>query len=125
MDCSRLPDFIDGDLVPEARAQFEQHLATCNTCQNEVEAAMQMWALGAQLSRSPERPQPIPFLPDKPRVRGALTRRTVFAAIAVSAAAVLAVVLLAPHGTSPESQIAAALLPHRTLMERLPFGALD
>jgi len=48
-------------------------------------------------------------------VEAARTRRTVFSAIAVSASAVLAVVLLAPHGTSPIARSAAALLPHRTL----------
>lgn len=64
MNCSSLPGFLEGDLPLDAHVQFEQHLATCAACQAAMEAAMQLAALGAELSQRPDRPHAVPYLPD-------------------------------------------------------------
>jgi hypothetical protein len=128
MDCSSLPGFLEGDLPPEAQAQFEQHLVACAVCQTAAEAAMQMWALGAALSERRDRPRAVPYLPDRvqpPRARHRGTRRILGAALAI--AAIFAIVVFGPDRSTAtlESQITAGLMPHRTMLQRLPYAALD
>ncbi|HEX3765190.1 MAG TPA: zf-HC2 domain-containing protein, partial [Kofleriaceae bacterium] len=121
MDCSSLPDFLDGDLPPGARAHFEQHLAGCTACQDAAEAAMQMWALGGELAQRSERPHAV-----VPQPRRA-TRYWRAGAAAVALAAVVALLLFrrGEPPLDPDHRVAAELAPHRAMMERLPYAPLD
>lgn len=128
MDCSRLPEFLEGDLPAEAQAQFEQHLVACTACHAELEAAMQISALGAELARRADRPRAVPYLPDVAARRAShpRRRRVIAAAAAITAIAAVAIVVLVRRpGATPESQIVAGLAPYRSIMERLPYTPLD
>jgi tetratricopeptide (TPR) repeat protein len=128
MACSSLPGFLEGDFSPEAKTEFERHLVGCTACQAAVEADMQRWALGAELSRRPDRPRAVPFLSDatpRSRLHHRVKRRLLGAAgLAVAALGAIAVFIPRP-GRTPEEQIAASLAPHRLIMERLPYPPLD
>src|SRR5262249_7303603 len=83
--CTDLDPFFDGELAPEARAAFLDHLTTCERCQEglfgRAEEEEIVGGIGAQISLSPARVTP----PEK-------TSRTVmFLAPIVAAAAVIAI----------------------------------
>jgi hypothetical protein len=124
MSCARLPEFLDGNLPPTAQAHFEQHLVACASCQAAVEAAMQMWALGAELAERPDRPRAVDIAPRRPVHR---SRRWLLAAVPLAAAAVIAIIVLAPdrERATLDEQITASLAPQRKIVERLPYAALD
>src|SRR4051794_36075662 len=92
MACSDLQAFLDGELTPEQREQFEHHLADCRGCQDEVEAAVRFYVLGAQLAQRPDRPRPV--VPrTKPAKRWISPRFVVPGALAAAAAFMLVVVV--------------------------------
>lgn len=45
-DCHDVHPFADGELTAEGAEEFRAHLATCLSCQRELEAALQLDALG-------------------------------------------------------------------------------
>jgi hypothetical protein len=122
MDCSSLPEFLEGDLPPGAQAQFEQHLVECAACQAASEAALQMRALGEELAQRPDRPHAV-----APPVAPRRARRWPVGAAAVALAAVVALVVFWRRDPAfdPDRQLAGELAAHRTRMERLPYAPLD
>jgi tetratricopeptide (TPR) repeat protein len=136
MTCAMLQSFLEGDLSPENQAQFEQHLVACSACRDEVEADMQFYALGAQLSQRRDRPRAIVPDPQEqgarrevPRSRAASRRRNLLGGVAVAAAAVIAITLLRPGREEArqrlERQITAQLSPTRAIEGRLPYTPFD
>lgn len=133
MACVQLQAFLDGELSPDEREQFEQHLGECRVCQDEVEAAVRFYVLGAQLAQRPDRPQAL--IPSKPKraIAGAKARVWMRARLAVPGglalvAAAAALVLAFPHGDPSaklDREIADRLSPRRTTEERLPYAAFD
>ena len=122
MDCSSLPDFLEGDLPPDVQAQFEHHLVGCAACQAASEAALQIWALGDELAQRPDRPRAVAL----PVARRPARRwPVVAAAVALAAVVALAVFWRREPAFDPDGQLAAELGPHRTRMERLPYAPLD
>ncbi len=49
-----LGDYIDGDLAPAERGEFEKHLAICETCQRYVESYRQTIRLGKEAFADPD-----------------------------------------------------------------------
>jgi hypothetical protein len=139
MDCSDLPGFLEGDLAADRRDAFEHHVADCAACQAELEAAMQLAALGAEVALRPDRPRAVPYLPDAAERRGAGLRDQPRAAPgprrlrwlgtgALAVAAVIALVLaMRPPAAppSPEDEIVASLGAARAWEDRLPYAPLD
>jgi cellulose synthase operon protein C len=151
MSCSTLQAFLEGDLAPELQARFEDHLAGCAACQEEVEATMRFYALGAQLSLRRDRPHaviPAPQevgrpahevrhrqpgrqperQPGRPGRPGLAWRRPLLAGVTFAAAAIAVALLIPPRPTASArlaSQIGAELSPSRAFEERLPFAAFD
>ena len=141
MDCSDLHGFLEGDLAADRRAAFEHHVAHCAACQAELEAAMQLAALGAEVARSADRPRAVPYLPDAAERRGPglrdplrdppreASRLRWLGTGALAVAAVIALVL-AMRGTpaappSPDDEIVASLGAERAWEDRLPYAPLD
>lgn len=122
----RIEDFVDGTLAGDDLADFESHLAECETCRRELAAARRFRELGAA-----DDPVPVPddleaairrrlaavpgFAPASAPRRGRLLRILPYLAGAVAtAAAVLLVVVPAPAptpgrvgGAGPESGLVA------------------
>jgi len=123
MGCSTLQSFLEGNLQPEEHARFEQHCVGCAACRDEVEASMQLYALGALLAQRPDRPHAI--IPER-RPAAHRWRRYVPGGAALTAAAFAVIMLW--HGRSTETlegQITAGLMPSRVIVERLPYAAFD
>lgn len=122
MHCSSLPRFLEGELPPGAQAEFEQHLVGCAACQAELEAAMQLSALGAELAERADRPHPAPRTQRPSLLAGA---RLWIGAAGLAAAAAIGLLVFGHWGPTPEDEIASSLLPHRPNRERLPYAPLD
>src|SRR6185503_3616852 len=99
MDCSAAPSFLYDDLGPEARAQFERHLVECEACQREVEAAMQLYALGTELAHRRDRPHPAPDPEHVARPGGAKGHRRWRRFVGIGAVAVAAAILVIVLGS--------------------------
>jgi hypothetical protein len=136
MRCSSLQAFLEGDLPLELQAEFEQHLIGCTACQDEVEATMQFYALGAQLAQRPDRPRAIIPAPQQvSHVRKVVQmarehwRRIIAGGGVLAAAASFAVLVFHPGVDRPDETaaktIAAELQPTRPFQERLPYRPLD
>jgi cellulose synthase operon protein C len=130
MDCSTLPSFLDDELGPESRAQFERHLVECAACQREVEAAMQLYALGTELAERRDRPHATANSEHTAKHGGARGHRRWQRFVGVGALAVAAAVLLIALGSGRnaptlDTLLSAELMPRRQSIGRLPYAPLD
>jgi hypothetical protein len=108
----------------EERARFEEHLVGCPACQAGLEDTLQLQALGAELSRRPDRP-----LASRARARAdARVRQWRWPTAAVLGLAAAAAALLVWTRSQPrplDDRIAAALGPRRWLEDRVAFAPMD
>src|ERR1043165_2925685 len=123
MGCTELQAFLDGELTTDQRAEFEKHLGECRGCQDEVEAAVRFYVLGAELAERPDRPRPV--LPgSKPAKRWMSPRFVAQGSMALAAAAAL-VLFVVPRRDARarlDDEIADRLSPRRATLDRLPVS---
>jgi hypothetical protein len=113
--CSRIDDYLDGDLLPSDRAQFYAHLEKCQLCSEAVN--QQQWI--DDLLRSDEAAELDGPPPATLRMRCPSRRRIVAAAIAASMAAALA----APFIPLPRREGLAEGLEARATLQTPEAGA--
>ena len=109
--CTRLDEvhaFIDGEMSALNADAFRGHLATCAQCQQELEDALQLSALGEELGEQDEaappaaKPAPVHSAAPAPaKLRRDWSRRLMVAATGLAAAAALLLVVRGQGGPAP------------------------
>ena len=127
-ECQKLQDFWDQRLSDDDRAQFEVHLLGCKDCQMELDDAMQLHALGVELSgRAHARRvtrEPGPTGPARSR-RAPWWWTGVGAVALAGALALLWFVVPRSRHVPIEERVAAAVAAARSIEDRVPFAPMD